>query len=254
MPTRVLDDHAIPGAASRGGTLDEREERRADGLRQVVGDAAEPDERDAAAVDHGPAQGVGTDVTVDAAVITGSRECNRNLDVARASRRVDPAGCHDLDRDLGGVVEAVGELHPALLAFARSPAVLALSARARKRLDRVLPALLSAAASGPAPAATIARALKLLHAILRRSSYLALLAEQPAALTRVVEVMGASALLAERISQHPLLLDDLLDQRNGTEVAPSLEAVHAEALKLKAGRVFVDLWDVEKFAERLDLR
>src|SRR5690606_4646811 len=57
------------------------------------------------------------------------------------------------------------------------------------------------------------RMVALLHNILRRSAYLALLDEQPAALSRLVEVVGQSALLAERLALHPLLLDELLDSR-----------------------------------------
>ena len=56
--------------------------------------------------------------------------------------------------------------------------------------------------------------LPLLHTLLRRASYLALLDEQPAALARLVDVVSGSALLAERIAAHPLLLDELLDRRS----------------------------------------
>ncbi|MBB5015424.1 bifunctional [glutamate--ammonia ligase]-adenylyl-L-tyrosine phosphorylase/[glutamate--ammonia-ligase] adenylyltransferase [Rehaibacterium terrae] len=97
--------------------------------------------------------------------------------------------------------------------FARSPALRALSARGRARLDHVLPALLAAAAQSHAPDAAVPRLLGLLHAIARRTSYLALLEEQPAALQRLVDVTARSALLAERLEQHPLLLDELLDVR-----------------------------------------
>jgi glutamate-ammonia-ligase adenylyltransferase len=55
--------------------------------------------------------------------------------------------------------------------------------------------------------------LGLLQAVLRRTSYLALLDEQPAALARLVDVLARSALLAERLAAHPLLLDELLDTR-----------------------------------------
>ena len=124
-------------------------------------------------------------------------------------------------------------LHPGLLAFSRTPALATLSARARRRLDQVLPALLSAAAASAAPQPALERALRLLHAVLRRSSYLALLAEQPAALARVVDVMAASALLAERIIEHPLLLDDLLDRRS--EEAPGdPDALQAELDRVMA--------------------
>ena len=101
----------------------------------------------------------------------------------------------------------------ALRDFARSPAVRALSGRGRQRLDAVLPELLAAAARSDAPDASLPRGLALLQAIARRTSYLALLEEQPAALARLVDVTARSALLSERLAAHPLLLDELLDSR-----------------------------------------
>ena len=97
--------------------------------------------------------------------------------------------------------------------FARGNGVRTLSDAARARLDRVVPALLGAAARSAQPDAALRRLLGLLQAILRRASYLALLDEQPGALARLVDVLARSALLAERIAAYPLLLDELLDTR-----------------------------------------
>ncbi|MCX7042149.1 MAG: DUF294 nucleotidyltransferase-like domain-containing protein, partial [Gammaproteobacteria bacterium] len=103
--------------------------------------------------------------------------------------------------------------HARLRDFARSPAVRALSERARHRLDQVLPALIEASAQSGAPDAALPRGLALMQAIARRASYLALLDEQPAALARLVDVTARSSLLSERLAAHPLLLDELLDSR-----------------------------------------
>ncbi|MFC0679946.1 bifunctional [glutamate--ammonia ligase]-adenylyl-L-tyrosine phosphorylase/[glutamate--ammonia-ligase] adenylyltransferase [Lysobacter korlensis] len=111
-----------------------------------------------------------------------------------------------------GFVEA-GNADSLLRDLARSPGVRGLSDSARGRLDRVLPALLQAAAASSAPMLALRRLLALLHNILRRSAYLALLDEQPVALSRLVEVVSRSALLAERLAAYPLLLDELLDSR-----------------------------------------
>ncbi|MNK17401.1 Glutamate-ammonia-ligase adenylyltransferase [compost metagenome] len=97
--------------------------------------------------------------------------------------------------------------------FAQSLGVKSLSDSARARLDRVLPALLHAATRSPQPDAALKRVLGLLQAVLRRTSYLALLDEQPSALARLVDVLARSALLAERLAAYPLLLDELLDVR-----------------------------------------
>src|SRR5690606_20062641 len=93
-------------------------------------------------------------------------------------------------------------------------------------------ALLEAVAGSDEPERTVQRLLHLLHAILRRSSYLALLEEQPAALARLVETFSRSALLAERLSAHPLLLDELLDTRAQAGPAPRAE-LEAAAQRLR---------------------
>ncbi len=113
--------------------------------------------------------------------------------------------------DAGFVDEAAADA--ALRTFARAPGVQGLSDAARARLDRVVPALLAAAAASSQPDAALHRALSLMHNILRRASYLALLDEQPAALQRLVDVVARSAFLADRLAAHPLLLDELLDVR-----------------------------------------
>jgi len=97
--------------------------------------------------------------------------------------------------------------------FAHSPGVKALSDHSRIRLNRVLPALLHAASHTAQPDTALQRALGLLQAIVRRTSYLALLDEQPDALTRLVNVLAHSALLTERLQSFPVLLDELLDVR-----------------------------------------
>lgn len=76
-----------------------------------------------------------------------------------------------------------------------------------------MPALLHAAIRATQPDAALRRVLGLLQATLRRTSYLALLDEQPSALARLVDVLSRSALLAERLAAYPLLLDELLDTR-----------------------------------------
>lgn len=88
-----------------------------------------------------------------------------------------------------------------------------LSPRAAAWFDRIVPTLVAQAAASDAPDASLARGIALITAIGRRSSYFALLAEQPAALERLAEVCAGSALLAERLTEHPLLLDELLDVR-----------------------------------------
>ena len=122
----------------------------------------------------------------------------------------------------------------ALRDFASGHGVASLSDQARARLDRVLPALLQAAADTERADAALKRVLGLLQAVLRRTSYLALLDEQPSALARLVNVLSHSALLAERLVGYPLLLDELLDTRVGGPIPPpaAVSAACAAALQI----------------------
>lgn len=109
--------------------------------------------------------------------------------------------------------EQASAVDQSLRDFARAAGVRDLSDAARIRLDRLMPALLASVAVSAEPLLALRRLLAVLHAILRRASYLALLDEQPGALSRLIDTLARSALLGERLAAHPLLLDELLDIR-----------------------------------------
>jgi len=103
--------------------------------------------------------------------------------------------------------------HPRLAALRASQRFAALPPESKRRLERLAPALARAARATPDPDATLARGVDLVEAIASRAAYLALLAEHPEALERVARIIGASSWAAEFITRHPLLLDELLDDR-----------------------------------------
>ena len=103
--------------------------------------------------------------------------------------------------------------HPRLTALRTSQRYLQLPEDSKRRLDVLIPALASAATTTPDAQATLARGVDLIEAIARRAAYLALLAERPEALERVTRMIGASSWAAQFVTQHPLLLDELLDDR-----------------------------------------
>jgi glutamate-ammonia-ligase adenylyltransferase len=82
--------------------------------------------------------------------------------------------------------------------------------------------------------ATLGRLLDFLEAIARRSAYLSLLSEYPHTLERVIRMMHASGWAATFLTLHPILLDELLDDRGGidepAQLAASLDAKLEEAL------------------------
>ena len=86
-------------------------------------------------------------------------------------------------------------------------------ADSQRRLDRLVPAAIAAAVTRRGPDVTLERLLGLFESISRREAYLALLHEYPHALDRVADLMSASPWVAQYITQHPILLDELLDTR-----------------------------------------
>ena len=103
--------------------------------------------------------------------------------------------------------------HPRAGALRASQRYATLPEESRRRLERLVPMLARAARATPDPDATLARGIDLVEAIATRAAYLALLAEHPEALERVARMIGSSSWAAAFITRHPLLLDELLDDR-----------------------------------------
>ena len=83
----------------------------------------------------------------------------------------------------------------------------------RRRLHGLLSRVLSTTAKSTALLALFPRLIKVIEAIGNRTSYLALLIENPIALTRLVEICALGEFLPNQIAAFPLLLDELVDQR-----------------------------------------
>lgn len=96
----------------------------------------------------------------------------------------------------------------------RGGAYASFSAEGRERMDRLVPLLIAAAGLGADPLTTLTRLVNLLEAIGRRSTYFSLLIENPMALSQLVKLLAASPWIAHWVSQHPILLDELLDPRS----------------------------------------
>lgn len=86
-----------------------------------------------------------------------------------------------------------------------------LPATSRKRIETLLPSIISTAAKKKQPQETAIRLLTLVENIAQRSAYLALLAEYPDTLARVARIVSASPWASEYLSRYPLLLDSLIE-------------------------------------------
>ena len=103
-------------------------------------------------------------------------------------------------------VETLRRVH----ALHQSSRYLQLPELSRLRFDALMPHVLSLAALQPNPEATLNRMIDLLESICRRASYLALLAEHQEALILLVKLCSSSPWLSQYLTQHPILLDELL--------------------------------------------
>ncbi|NYE62506.1 glutamate-ammonia-ligase adenylyltransferase [Duganella sp. 1224] len=106
-----------------------------------------------------------------------------------------------------------------LIATWQAPRLQSLPEASRNRLQSLinsaLPLIVQAAqeSRGGSQLATLGRLLDFLEAIARRAAYLSLLTEYPHTLARVIRMVHASGWAAQFLSQHPILLDELLDDR-----------------------------------------
>ncbi len=127
-----------------------------------------------------------------------------------------------------------------LEALRGSPRFRSLTATARQRLDRLMPLLLADIGAAEAPERNLARLLRLLEAVARRSVYLSLLTEHAAARRRLVELCAASPWIADFVTRHPILLDELIDPGSLFE-PPDRASVAAEIDDALAGVAADDL-------------
>lgn len=97
----------------------------------------------------------------------------------------------------------------------------------RQRFDQLMPLVIGLAAKESEPDVALLRVMDLLESICRRASYLALLAEYPAALKLVIKLTSASPWLAQYLAQHPVLLDELLDTQHLYAI-PDFEQMRAD--------------------------
>ncbi len=117
-----------------------------------------------------------------------------------------------------------------------------ISNRGRERLDKLMPLIIDECTSVKADSSdTLLRVIHLLESIAGRSAYLALLTENPGARAQLVNLCAVSPWIAEFLTRHPILLDELLDvqrlcdyldkQAPGQELALRLATVDVDDLE-----------------------
>ena len=134
-----------------------------------------------------------------------------------------------------------------LVDFRQLAYVQRLDAIGNRRLSALMPVLVAAAAATREPLPALRRLLRVLEAIGARSAYLALLLHNARARVRLVELASHGDFLTEQIASHPLLLDELIDERIFD--SPPDRAALAEDLEQRMAGADQD--DGERLVERL---
>ncbi len=133
----------------------------------------------------------------------------------RTQRIIDLDGAVE-DRELAVRALGFADYEPicaALESVKNSTYYRRLDGTGQRRLHELMPRLLRLVATSESPTVTLQRLTKILEMIGGRTVYLALLNENAAALKRLVELVAHSQFLADQIATHPLLLDELIDER-----------------------------------------
>ena len=80
------------------------------------------------------------------------------------------------------------------------------------RINKLIPILIEISPKYPPADTTLERLLHLLESVSRRAAYLSLLLEHPQALERIAKLVSVSYWASGYLSQHPILLDELLNE------------------------------------------
>jgi glutamate-ammonia-ligase adenylyltransferase len=163
----------------------------------------------------------------------------------QSARRQEDTGVAWLDSDTinidaelsnrGLPQQQIAAVASALKDFRDAASYRRLDEAGHRRLYVIIDRLLTVAGQKPEAPIIVQRVLRVLDAIGARSSYLALLKEQPPALERLIEICAISGFLARQIADFPLLLDELIDAKAFDEL-PSREGFVAQ-LKARTDRM-----------------
>ncbi len=127
---------------------------------------------------------------------------------------------------------------------------------ARIRVDSLMPPIIELAAQQAHPDEALARLTDLIETVARRQTYLALLAEYPAALNQLARLFSASPWAAQLLTRQPQLLDELIDPRQ-LFAAPDWDALATRlslAMDEEAGDMEAQMDRLRRFKQVQTLR
>ncbi len=119
--------------------------------------------------------------------------------------------------------------------FKNEPAIRRLSNKGLGVINRLMPQVIATLQTVTNPDETLKRLLALFKSVAGRNVYLALLAENPHALSQLLKLSAASPWIGEYLARYPVLFDELLDTRSLFE--PLKKADLAEQLNQLVARI-----------------
>jgi glutamate-ammonia-ligase adenylyltransferase len=149
-----------------------------------------------------------------------------------------------------GYAEPV-EIQRLLVELCDAPRTRRLDAIGRRRLAALLQRILAELPRTAEALPPLRRLLGIIEAIGSRSTYFALLLENGAALRRLIQICAHGTFLAGQIARHPLLLDELLDERLLEQLPDRAQLARDLQLRSAALRSNEDADDTERQVEML---
>ena len=140
--------------------------------------------------------------------------------------------------------ENVDRAYENLLSLRRGPEKANLTERSRRRLEKISPLLLREVFRSPDPDMALANLERFLAMVGSRSSYYALLAENPEALKMLVSLFGMSEFLSKILIGHPELLDSLVARSEVSAVKSRDEIARDLDVLLGQSDYFEDQLDI----------
>ncbi len=125
------------------------------------------------------------------------------LETKRQAAKADAQGSKNHAAQAESIAQTLHHLHNA-------SQIKAADTISRQRLDAFMPLLLASLQSNPQADQILLRLEPFIIAVVRRSAYLLLLIESPAALKQLILLSEASPWIPEQLTEHPALLDELL--------------------------------------------
>ncbi len=121
-------------------------------------------------------------------------------------------------KDGEGILLSAGFQKPSdilkqIISLQEDTATRSLSREGRRKLDQLIPRVIEITGKSKQPDLSFFRIVELIKTIEQRTNYLSLLIENPSALKQLVSLSIASPWIIKFLTQHPVLLDELLDTR-----------------------------------------